>query len=65
METAVEYRHVPSGTLAVLAQRLGTVCASCAYQRLDRRRENRSDAGSRSPKRPFRTSNAKCVMARD
>lgn len=28
MVTAVEYRHVPTGTLAVLAQRLGKVCAS-------------------------------------
>ena len=28
MVTAQEYRHVPIGTLAVLAQRLGTVCAS-------------------------------------
>ena len=25
MVTALEYRHVPTGTLAVLAQRLGTV----------------------------------------
>jgi hypothetical protein len=35
MVTALEYRHVPTGTLAVLAQRLGTVSAhpstsSCA-----------------------------------
>ena len=28
MVTAVEYRHVPTSTLAVLAQRLGNVCAS-------------------------------------
>jgi putative transposase len=28
MVTAVEYRHVPTGTLAVLAQRLGMVWAS-------------------------------------
>jgi putative transposase len=28
MVTAVEYRHVPTGTLAVLAQRHGKVCAS-------------------------------------
>jgi transposase InsO family protein len=28
MVTALEYRHVPTGTLAVLAQRLGKVCAS-------------------------------------
>ena len=28
MVTALEYRHVPTGTLAVLAQRLGTVSAS-------------------------------------
>src|SRR5262249_29921723 len=28
MVTAVEYRHVPTGTLAVLAQRLGKVWAS-------------------------------------
>jgi len=28
MVTAPEYRHVPTGTLAVLAQRLGKVCAS-------------------------------------
>jgi putative transposase len=28
MVTALDYRHVPTGTLAVLAQRLGTVCAS-------------------------------------
>jgi len=28
MVTAIEYRHVPTGTLAVLAQRLGKVCAS-------------------------------------
>jgi hypothetical protein len=28
MVTAPEYRHVPTGTLAVLAQRLGTVWAS-------------------------------------
>jgi transposase InsO family protein len=28
MVTAPEYRHVSTGTLAVLAQRLGTVCAS-------------------------------------
>jgi hypothetical protein len=26
--TSPDYRHVPTGTLAVLAQRLGTVCAS-------------------------------------
>ena len=28
MVTSPEYRHVPTGTLAVLAQRLGTVSAS-------------------------------------
>ena len=28
MVTSPEYRHVPTGTLTVLAQRLGTVCAS-------------------------------------
>jgi len=28
MVTSPNYRHVPTGTLAVLAQRLGTVCAS-------------------------------------
>src|SRR4030095_12703255 len=28
MVTALEYRHVPTGTLAVLAQRLGKVWAS-------------------------------------
>jgi putative transposase len=28
MVTALEYRHVPTGTLAILAQRLGTVWAS-------------------------------------
>jgi hypothetical protein len=28
MVTALEDRHVPTGTLAVLAQRLGKVCAS-------------------------------------
>jgi putative transposase len=28
MVTSPEYRHVPTGTLAVLAERLGTVCAS-------------------------------------
>ena len=28
MVTAPEYRHIPTGTLAVLAQRLGTVWAS-------------------------------------
>lgn len=28
MVTSPDYRHVPTGTLAVLAQRLGTVCAS-------------------------------------
>src|SRR5215471_11416949 len=28
MVTAVEYRHVPTGTLAILAQRLGKVWAS-------------------------------------
>ena len=28
MVTALEYRHVPTGTLAVLAQRLGEVWAS-------------------------------------
>src|SRR5262249_18849142 len=28
MVTAPQYRHVPTGTLAVLAQRLGKVCAS-------------------------------------
>ena len=28
MVTALEYRHVPTGTLTVLAQRLGNVCAS-------------------------------------
>jgi putative transposase len=28
MVTSPEYRHVPTGTLAVLAQRLSTVCAS-------------------------------------
>src|SRR5262245_18058008 len=28
MVTGLEYRHVPTGTLAVLAQRLGKVCAS-------------------------------------
>src|SRR6516164_9146283 len=30
MVTAPEYRHVPTGTLAVLAQRLGRVCASAS-----------------------------------
>jgi hypothetical protein len=28
MVTSPDYRHVPTGTLALLAQRLGTVCAS-------------------------------------
>src|SRR5260370_40324771 len=28
MVSALGYRHVPTGTLAVLAQRLGTVCPS-------------------------------------
>ena len=28
MVTSADYRHVPNGTLAVLAQRLGTVSAS-------------------------------------
>jgi putative transposase len=28
MVTSPEYRHIPTGTLAVLAQRLGTVSAS-------------------------------------
>jgi putative transposase len=28
MVTSPDYRHVPTGTLAVLAQRLGTVWAS-------------------------------------
>ena len=28
MVTSPDYRHVPTGTLAVLAQRLGTVAAS-------------------------------------
>jgi hypothetical protein len=28
MVTSLEYRHVPTGTLAVLAQRLGRVSAS-------------------------------------
>ena len=28
MVTTLEYRHVPTGTLAVLTQRLGTVGAS-------------------------------------
>ena len=37
MVTAPEYRHVPTGTLAVLAQRLGTVWASpSTWYRLDR-----------------------------
>jgi hypothetical protein len=31
MVTTVGYRHVPTGTLAVLAQRLGKVWASCPY----------------------------------
>jgi len=43
MVTAPEYRHVPTGTLAVLAQRLGKVWASPAtwsrpVQKLDPRR---------------------------
>ena len=38
MVTAPEYRHVPTGTLAVLAQRLGTVWASAStWYRLVRR----------------------------
>ena len=38
MVTAPEYRHVPTGTLAVLAQRLGTVWASApTWYRLVRR----------------------------
>ena len=38
MVTAPEYRHVPTGTLAVLAQRLGRVCASAStWYRLARR----------------------------
>ena len=38
MVTSPEYRHVPTGTLAVLAQRLGTVWASAAtWYRLVRR----------------------------
>jgi putative transposase len=37
MVTSPDYRHVPTGTLAVLAQRLGTVCASpSAWYRLVR-----------------------------
>jgi hypothetical protein len=28
MVTALEYRHVPTGTLAILGQQLGKVCAS-------------------------------------
>ena len=30
MVTSPDYRHVPTGTLAVLAQRLGTICASAS-----------------------------------
>ena len=38
MVTSPEYRHVPTGTLAVLAQRLGTVWASAStWYRLVRR----------------------------
>src|SRR5215831_10595179 len=38
MVTSPEYRHVPAGTLAILAQRLGRVCASAStWYRLARR----------------------------
>jgi putative transposase len=38
MVTSAAYRHVPTRTLAILAQRLGTVCASpSTWYRLVRR----------------------------
>ena len=59
MVTSPEYRHVPTGTLAVLAQRLGTVWASAStWYRLARRfgwRRPRLRVHPAKPKRGLRT----------
>jgi putative transposase len=62
MVTALEYRHVPTGTLAVLAQRLGKVCASSStWYRLVRQngwRRPRLRVHSAKPKVGLRTTRA-------
>jgi putative transposase len=51
MVTSPEYRHVPTGTLAVLAQRLGTVWASpSSWYRLVRQKGWRRSAPCASGK---------------
>src|SRR2546422_607953 len=62
MVTSPEYRHVPTGTLAVLAQRLGTVCASSStWYRLVRKygwRRPRLRVHPAKPKVGLRTTGA-------
>jgi hypothetical protein len=62
MVTSPEYRHVPTGTLAVLAQRLGTVCASAStWYRLVRKygwRRPRLRVHPAKPKVGLRTTRA-------
>jgi putative transposase len=62
MVTALEYRHVPTGTLAVLAQRLGKVWASpSTWYRLVRRfgwRRPRLRVHPAKPKIGLRTTRA-------
>jgi putative transposase len=62
MVTALEYRHVPTGTLAVLAQRLGTVWASpSTWYRLVRKfgwRPPRLRVHAAKPKVGLRTTRA-------
>src|SRR4029453_2590702 len=62
MVTSPEYRHVPTGTLAVLAQRLGTVSASpSTWYRLVRQygwRRPRLRVHPAKPKVGLRTSGA-------
>jgi putative transposase len=62
MVTSPEYRHVPTGTLAVLAQRLGKVCASpSTWYRLVRQhgwRRPRLRVHPAKPKTGLRTTRA-------
>jgi len=53
MVTSDEYRHVPTGTLALLAQRLGKVCASpTTWYRLVRRHKWRRPRRRVHPQKP-------------
>ena len=53
MVTSPDYRHVPTGTLAVLAQRIGRVCASATtWRRLVRERGWRRPRARVHPAKP-------------